>query len=91
MRMRRTLALPFHPASPDGTLGKSRPEQPSVNAFNRVLGSPDRVEAPADQHFDVRIGFGNGAENRPPTKLRFDIADPDLQMPLVVLAGPDEG
>ena len=32
----------------------------------RVLGSPDRVEAAADQHFDVRIGFRDGAENLPP-------------------------
>jgi hypothetical protein len=57
----------------------------------RVLGSPDRVEAPADQHFDARSGLGNGGENLPPTKHRFNIADPDIQMPLVVLAAPDEG
>jgi hypothetical protein len=25
---------------------------------HRVLGAPDRVDAPTDQHFDVRIGFG---------------------------------
>ena len=58
---------------------------------HRVLGSPDGVEAAADQHFDVRIGFGDGAENLPPASLRFNIADPHLQMPLAVLAAADEG
>ena len=57
----------------------------------RVLGSPDGVEATADQHFDVRIGFGDSAENLPPASLRFNIADPHLQMPLAVLAAADEG
>ena len=57
---------------------------------HRVLGSADRVEAAVDQHFSVGIGFGNGAENLSPASLRFDIADPHLQMPLAVLTAADE-
>jgi hypothetical protein len=56
----------------------------------RVLCSSDGVEALADQDFDVCIGFGNGTENLPPTSLRFDIADPHLQMPLAVLTAADK-
>jgi hypothetical protein len=52
---------------------------------------PDGVEVAADQHLDVRIGFGDGAENLSPTSLRFNIADPHLEMPLAVLAAADEG
>src|SRR5271166_4746929 len=57
----------------------------------RVRGPPDRVEASAELLFDVRTGLGHGAENLPPVSLRFNIADNDLQMPLAVLAAPDEG
>src|SRR3954470_13836994 len=57
----------------------------------RVFASPDGVEAAADQHFDVGIGFGDGAENLSAASRRFDIADPHLQMPLVRLTTADEG
>jgi len=57
---------------------------------SRVLGSSDGGEALADQDLDVRIGLGDGTENLPPTGLRFDIADPHLQMPLAVLTAADK-
>jgi hypothetical protein len=44
----------------------------------------------ADQDFDICIGFGNGTENLPTTSLRFDIADPNLQMPLAILTAANE-
>jgi hypothetical protein len=67
------------------------PEHPSVKASqHRVRGSSDGVEAAVDQHFDVGIGFGNGGENLPATRLRFDVTDPHLQMPLAVLTAANE-
>jgi hypothetical protein len=57
----------------------------------RVLGAPNGVEFVADQRFDRRIGFRDGAEYLPATGLRFDIADPHLQMPLPILTAADEG
>ena len=53
--------------------------------------SADSVEGPADQHFDVRVRSGDGAENLAATRLRFDIANPYLQVTFCVLATPDEG
>ena len=50
----------------------------------------DGVKVPADQPREVRIGSGDGGENLAPTRCRFDIADPYLQMPLAVLTAPDE-
>jgi hypothetical protein len=44
---------------PGATIGERRQ--------HRVLGSSDGIEAAADQHFDVRIGLGNGAKNLPST------------------------
>ena len=39
----------------------------------------------------LRIGGdGNGTENLPATTFRFDIANPDLEMPLAVLTAPNE-
>src|SRR5271157_1467012 len=55
------------------------------------FSSADSVEVSVDQHFDVRFRSGDGAENLPATGLRFDIADPHLEMPLPVLTTPDEG
>src|SRR5271166_378215 len=67
------------------------PEHPvGEGGQHRVLGSPDGVEALADQDFDICISFGNGSENLPPTHLRFDIADPHLQMPLAILTAANE-
>ncbi len=56
----------------------------------RVLGSPDSVEIAADQRLNVGIGFGDGAENLAVTCIRFNIADPHLQMPLALRAAADE-
>jgi len=53
--------------------------------------SADGVEVPADQHFDVRAGSGDGAENLAATRLRFHIANAYLQVTFSVLATPDEG
>lgn len=57
----------------------------------RVLGSADGIEVPADQHLDIGVGSRDGAKNLATARLRFDIADPYLQMPLPVLTAPDEG
>src|SRR4051794_37065241 len=57
----------------------------------RLLASSDGVEAAVDQHLDVGIGFGDGAEHLSAASRRFDIADPHLQMPLVRLTAADEG
>ena len=57
----------------------------------RVPGTPDSVEAPIEQCLDVGLGFGDGAENLATTSLRFDIANPHLQMPLAILTATDEG
>jgi hypothetical protein len=56
-----------------------------------AIRSADGVEVPADQHFDVRVGSGDGAENLAATRLRFHIANPYLQVTFSVLATPDEG
>jgi len=58
---------------------------------HRILGSPDGIKAALDLRLDVGIGFGDGAENLPSARLRFDIANLHLQMPLAVLATADEG
>ena len=55
------------------------------------MGLRDHVEASAELLRDVRTRLGHSNENLPPARLRFDIADDDLQMPLAVLAAPDEG
>src|SRR5260370_20541499 len=57
----------------------------------RVLGSADGIEVPADQHLDIGVGSRDGAKNPATARLRFDIADPYLQMPLPGLTAPDEG
>ncbi|MFL5281391.1 MAG: hypothetical protein ACJ8AW_10430 [Rhodopila sp.] len=59
--------------------------------MDTAIGASDNTEAAADQSFDVRIGFGNGAKYLPSTSPRFDIADPHFQMPLAVFAATDEG
>ena len=56
-----------------------------------VLVPTNRIEMPPDQPFDVRPGFRNAAENLTATARRFNIANPHLEMTLVVLAAPDEG
>ena len=55
-----------------------------------AFGSADGVEVSADQHFDVRVGSCDGAENLAATRSRFDIADPHLEVTFCVFATPDE-
>jgi hypothetical protein len=77
----------------DASIGETAPQSAApvgAGGQHRILGSSDGVEALADQDFDVRIGVGDGAANRSPTGLGFDIADPHLQMPLAVLIAADE-
>jgi hypothetical protein len=47
-----------------------------------AFGLADGVEVPADQHFDVRVGSCDGAENLAATRFRFNIADPHFQVRL---------
>ena len=56
-----------------------------------AFGLADGVEAPADQHFDVRVGSCDGAENLADIRFRFDIAGPHFQVTFCVFATPDEG
>src|SRR3954467_2907938 len=68
------------------------PGQPSVKAVSAVSPGPaDGVEGVADQHPNVCVGLRDGAENLSSAGLCFDIADPDLEVPLAVLAAADEG
>jgi hypothetical protein len=55
-----------------------------------VCGSADRLKASPDQHRDIRIGLGDGAEDLPPTIRRLDVANANLQMAFVVMAAADE-
>ena len=53
--------------------------------------SADGVKALADQYLDVRIGFRDRTENLSCTGFRFDVANPHLQVTLLILTTPDEG
>src|ERR1700722_1007828 len=78
----------------DAGIGETMPETRTPGGErgqHRVLGAHNGVESAADQRFDSRIGFRDGPENLPATSLRFDIADPHLQMPLPILTAADEG
>jgi hypothetical protein len=78
----------------DAGIGENTPERWTTvgeGGHRRVHGAPNGVEFAADQRFDSRIGFRDGAENLSSTSLRFDIADPHLQMPLPILTAADEG
>ena len=57
----------------------------------RDLGSANRVELPANQRHEVGIGAGHSPEDLPTASLGFDVADPNLQMPLAILAAANEG
>jgi hypothetical protein len=56
-----------------------------------ILCPTDSVEVPVDQYLDFRFSSGDGAENLSGFGFHFDIADMHLEMPLAVLATPDEG
>ena len=78
----------------DASVEKNAPQSGTAvgeRRQRRALGASDSVEAAADQRSEVRVGLGDGAEDLPSSGRRLDIADPDLQVPLAVLAAPDEG
>jgi len=82
-----------HRTRGDAGIGENAPKARAAvgeGGQRRVFGSPDSVEVAADQRSDVGIGFGDGVENLPATGRRFDIADPHLQMPLVLRATANE-
>jgi hypothetical protein len=61
----------------DASIGENAPQPGATISEGRqrcVLGSSDGIQAPADQHFDICIGLGDGAENLPPASLGFDVA-----------------
>ena len=78
----------------DTSVEKNAP-QPETAVGKRcqrcALGSPDRIKAAADQACEIRVGLRHGAKNLSSAGLCFDIADPDLEVPLAGLATPDEG
>jgi hypothetical protein len=55
------------------------------------VGSAEGLKVSADQHRDVGIGSCNSAEHLPAPIERLNVADANLQMPLAVMAAPDEG
>jgi hypothetical protein len=78
----------------DVGIGENAPEPRTTVAEGgqcRALGSPDGIQAPADQSFEVRISFGDRGENLPSTSLRFNIANPHLQVAFAVPAAADKG
>jgi hypothetical protein len=57
----------------DAGIDENAPEPRTTvgeGGHRRVLGAPNGVEFAADQRFERRIGFGDGAEN-PPASNRF--------------------
>jgi hypothetical protein len=67
---------------PGATVGERRQ--------HRRLDASDSVEIAADQRGEVRVGLGNRTEYLPTSSQRLDIADPDFQVPLAVLATADK-
>jgi hypothetical protein len=61
----------------DAGVGENAPETRTTvgkRGHRRDLRAPNGVEFAADQRFDSRICFRDGAENLPTTSLRLDIA-----------------
>src|SRR5215213_7718682 len=78
----------------DASVEKNAPQPGTAVGKRRqhcALGPPDRIEAAADQAYEIRVGLRHGAEDLPPSARRLDIADPNLQLPLAGLATPNEG
>src|ERR1700736_292896 len=73
----------------DENASKSRTSIGEGRQFG-AFRSADGVEAPADQHLDVRVAFRDGAENLSTARARFDIANPHLQVTFSALAAPGE-
>jgi hypothetical protein len=75
-------------------IGENAPEPRTTvgkGCQRRALDLPDGIHAPTDQRFEVRISFVDSGENLLPTTLRFDIANPHLQVVFAVLAAAHEG
>jgi hypothetical protein len=51
----------------------------------------DIDKAALDQYLDRSVGSGDGGEDLTAAVRRLDIAKADFEMPLVLLAAPDEG
>ena len=78
----------------DAGVGQDAPEPGTAvgeGGQRRVPGPADGVEGAADQRPNVCVGLRDCAENLSSAGLCFDIADPDLEVPLAVLAAADEG
>src|SRR4051794_33520283 len=78
----------------DAGVGQDAPEPGAAvgeGGQRRVPGPADGVEGAADQRPNVRVDLRDGAENLSSAGFCFDIADPDLEVPLAVLAAVDEG
>lgn len=78
----------------DSDVGQNAPKASTAISEGRQRGairSTDGVEVPVDQHFDVRVGSDDSAENLTSTSFRFDVANPNLQVTFAILATSDEG
>jgi hypothetical protein len=77
----------------DAGIGQNAPKARTAIGEGRqrdAIYPTDGVEVPADQYFDVRVGSDDGAENLTSMNLRFDVADPNLQVTFAILATADE-
>ena len=77
----------------DPSLGQNRPQTGAAVGEPdqlRVGGSAHRLKVAADQHGDVGIGPRDSAEHLPRSGRRLDITDPNLEMPIAVVAATDE-
>jgi hypothetical protein len=78
----------------DARAGENAPKSGTTIGEGGQHGVPvsaNCIEVLPDQPFDVCPGFRDAAENLTATSLRFDIANPHLEVTFVVLAPPDEG
>ena len=75
------------PASARMRRSPGQPSMKAVSAVSPVL--PTGVEGAADQRPNVCVGLRDGAENLSSAGRCFDIADPDLEVPLAVPAAAD--
>ena len=78
---------------PDPGSGQNGPQSGAAvgeRGQPRAIGSADCLQASADQRGDVGLGPGDSAEHLPGSLGRLDVADANLQVPLAVVAAPDE-
>jgi hypothetical protein len=82
-RRRFDAGIDQHGAQPGTAVGEG-----SQLGISRLA---DIDKAALDQYLDRSVGSGDGGEDLTAAVRRLDIAKADFEMPLVLLAAPDEG